>query len=91
MEVVVGGGSPVYRLEGKFHSKSEARRRALGMLERLNSGIVKGDVVISGRNIVAGGKLLLVGFGADDGEYTIKKVTHTLGNGGYEARVEFER
>ncbi|NPA65115.1 MAG: hypothetical protein GXO16_09110 [Epsilonproteobacteria bacterium] len=90
-EVVVGAGEPQYRLESKFKSKEEAKRRAAGMLSRLNSGIVKGKVVINGKNIVAGGKLVLSGFGGDDGLYTIKKVTHTMNNSGYEIKVEFER
>ncbi len=89
--VVVGSGSPQYRLEEKFKDKAEAKRRAAGMLEYLNSGIVKGEVVLNGRNIIAGGKLLLQDFGSDDGEYTIKRVTHTMNNAGYEIKVEFER
>ena len=57
----------------------------------LNKGSITGNVAIQGKEIRAGGILVLSGFGEDDGEYSIKKVTHNLSGSGYTVRVEFEK
>ena len=89
-EVVFGNGEPQYVLQNNFKSENEALKRAEGILNLLNSGIVSGNLVIDGMNIIAGAKLKLTGFGEDDGEYSIKRVTHNLSGSGYTVRVEFE-
>jgi phage protein D len=89
-EVIFGRGEPQYVLQDTFKDENEALKRAEGILSFLNSGIVSGNVVIEGMNIIAGGKLKLMDFGEDDGEYSIKRVTHNLSGSGYTVRVEFE-
>ena len=88
-EVVFGNGEPQYVLQDNFKSEDEAVKRAEGALNLLNAGIVSGHLTIDGMNIIAGAKLKLTGFGEDDGEYSIKRVTHNLSGSGYTVRVEF--
>ena len=90
-EVIFGDGEPQYILQDSFKSEDEALKRAEGVLNLLNAGIVSGNLVIDGMNIIAGAKLKLTGFGEDDGEYSIKRVTHNLSGSGYTVRVEFEK
>ena len=90
-EVLYKSGKPQYILRGQFKSKEEALKRAEGIFNRLNAGIVSGFLTLAGRNIVAGGRLKLIGFGEDDGEYSIKRVVHTMDSSGYRVRVEFEK
>jgi len=90
-EVVYGSGEPQYVLQDTFKDESEALKRAEGILDLLNSGIKSGNLTIDGMNIIAGAKLKLNGFGEDDGEYSIKRVTHSLSGSGYTVRVEFEK
>jgi len=90
-EVIFGNGEPQYILQDTFKSEDEALKRAEGILNLLNAGIVNGNLVIDGMNIIAGAKLKLTGFGEDDGEYSIKRVTHNLSGSGYTVRVEFEK
>lgn len=89
-EIVYKNGEPQYILQASFKDENEARQRAKGMYEMLNAATISGSVSVTGRNIIAGGILNLTGFGEDDGKYNIKRVTHTLGTGGYTVRVEFE-
>ncbi|AZV46838.1 phage tail protein [Nautilia sp. PV-1] len=89
-EVIFGNGEPQYVLQDTFKDKSEALKRAEGIMDLLNSGIKSGNLTIDGMNIIAGAKLKLNGFGEDDGEYSIKRVTHNLSGSGYTVRVEFE-
>jgi len=88
-EVVFGNGEPQYLLQDSFKNEDEALKRAEGILNSLNSGIVSGNLTIDGMNVIAGAKLKLVGFGEDDGEYSIKRVTHNLNGSGYICSVEF--
>lgn len=90
-EVVFGNGEPQYILQDNFKDENEALKRTEGILNLLNAGIVSGNLAIDGMNIIAGAKLKLTGFGEDDGEYSIKRVTHNLSSSGYTVRVEFER
>ena len=90
-EVIFGNGEPQYILQDSFKDENEARKRAEGVLNLLNAGIVSGILVIDGMNIIAGAKLKLSGFNEDDGEYSIKRVTHNLSGSGYTVRVEFEK
>ncbi|MEO1927576.1 MAG: hypothetical protein ABGX26_02690, partial [Nautiliaceae bacterium] len=90
-EVVFGNGEPQYVLQNTFKDENEALKRAEGILNFLNSGIVSGNLTIDGMNIIAGAKLKLNDFGEDDGEYSIKRVTHSLSESGYTIRVEFEK
>ena len=90
-EVVFGSGEPQYVLQDTFKDESEALKRAEGIMDLLNSGIKSGNLTMDGMNIIAGAKLKLNGFGEDDGEYSIKRVTHSLNGSGYTVRVEFEK
>lgn len=90
-EVIYGDGEPQFVLQDTFKDKNEALKRAQGILNLMNSGIVSGNLSIDGRNIIAGAKLKLSNFGEDDGEYTIKRVSHNLSGSGYVCRVEFEK
>jgi len=89
--ITVGSGKPCYELQDSFKDESEANIRAKALLERLNRGSIEGSVVLPGREIRAGGILILSGFGDDDGEYSIKKVTHTINGNGYTVKVDFEK
>ena len=88
-ESIFGNGEPQYILQDSFKDENEALKRAEGILNLLNSGIVSGNLTINGMNIIAGAKLKITGFGEDDGEYSIKRVTHNLSGSGYTVRVEF--
>ena len=90
-EVIFGNGEPQYILQDSFKDENEALKRAEGILNLLNSGIVSGNLTINGMNIIAGAKLKLIGFSEDDGKYSIKRVTHNLNGSGYTVRVEFEK
>ena len=90
-EITYGNEKPQFILQDSFKSKEEALKKAKGILNLLNAGSVNGSLTITGRNIIAGAKLKLSGFGEDDGEYSIKRVHHNLSGSGYIIRMEFEK
>ncbi len=90
-EVKVGKGAPVLHLEGRYKNEAEAREAAKAALANITQGSVDGSIELAGCEIRAGGKLQLVGFGEDDGIYTVKKVTHRIDRQGYRVGVEFEK
>lgn len=89
--IIYKSGEPQYILQDSFKDENEALKRAEGILNLLNAGIISGNLTITGRNIIAGAKLKLNGFGEDDGECSIKRVTHNLSGSGYTVKVEFEK
>jgi len=89
-EIIVGSGEPELILKGSFKNEAEAKTKAEARLQTANRGIVSGNLTIYGQNIRAGGILKLIGFGSDNGDYTIKSVEHTLDESGYSVYVEFE-
>ena len=89
-ELTYKNGEPQYILQANFKDEAEALKRAEATLQLLNAATISGSLTITGRNIVAGGVLKLVGFGEDDGKYTIKRVSHTLSSSGYVCRIDFE-
>jgi phage protein D len=89
-EVTYLSGEPQFILQDSFKSEAEAYRTAKSYFEMLNKGSVTGSISIPGKEVRAGGILELTGFGEDDGEYSIKRVIHSLSGSGYTVRVEFE-
>jgi len=90
-EVIYGNGEPQFIIQDSFKNEAEAYKTAKSYYEMLNKGSITGNVSIPGKEIRAGGILTLTGFGKDDGEYSIKRVTHNLSSSGYINRVEFEK
>ena len=89
-EISYRSGEPQYILRSSFNNEAEAFKKAKALYQTLNRGSVNGDLTIPGKEIRAGGVLVLRNFGEDDGEYSIKRVVHTIDSSGYRARVEFE-
>ncbi len=79
--VTVGEGDPVLLIEGQFKTAAEAKAKAEAKLAMANRGTKSGTIEMYGKEIYAGGKLKLTGFGEDDGEYSIKSVNHTFDDG----------
>jgi len=77
-EIVAGSGLPEYKLETQCKSKQEAMDLAQAKLERLKAQSKTGSVTVEGMNIVAGGKVTMIGFGKGDGEYLITKAEHRV-------------
>jgi len=90
-EVIYENGEPQFIIQDSFKNEAEAYKTAKSYYEMLNKGSITGNVSIPGKEIRAGGILTLTGFGEDDGEYSIKRVTHNLSSSGYINRVEFEK
>ena len=79
--VTVGEGDPVLLIEGQFKTAAEAKAKAEAKLAMANRGTKSGTIEMYGKEIYAGGKLKLTGFGEDEGEYSIKSVNHTFDDG----------
>jgi len=90
-EIIYGSGEPQFVIQDSFKNEAEAYKRAKSYYEILNKGSVTGNITIPGKEVRAGGILVLSGFNEDDGEYSIKRVTHNLSASGYVVRVEFEK
>jgi len=89
--IIVGAGKPQYELQDSFKNEAEANSRAKALLEILNKGSIEGNISLPGKEIRAGGILVLEGFDEDDGEYSINKVTHTINQSGYIVKVSFRK
>jgi len=90
-EIIYGSGEPQFVIQDSFKNEAEAYKRAKSYYEMLNKGSVTGNVTIPGKEVRAGGILVLSGFNKDDGEYSIKRVTHNLNGSEYTVRIEFEK
>lgn len=70
---------------------AEAEYLAKKRLRGKNSEEWKGSISVLGNfNLVAATTVLLVGFGAFDGQYIITQATHSIGRG-YETRIDLRR
>jgi len=88
--ITAGEGEPVLKMEEHFSSESEALIRAKKALKNSERKEFKGSFNIYGQDINAGAKLTLFGDSRlEDREFSITKVTHSLGDG-YVIWVEFE-
>lgn len=89
-EVKTGEEMPQLRIEGSFKDEDEALKVAKGRLQKANRGLKSGSLDVAGGVIFAGGVLVLSGTVEDDGEYSIKRVTHRYDNAGWVTSIEFE-
>jgi phage protein D len=78
VEITVGDGKPVYQMETPCKNKQEALDLAQAKLDQLTARSRTGTVTVEGMNIVAGGKVVCIGFGKADGEYLITQAKHTV-------------
>lgn len=91
LSVSVGAGKPVLQIKSTYKDKDDAKMKALSGLEEANRGLVTGSFCFEGMNIIAGGRLKLEGLpGGWNSDFSIKRVRHTLNDGGYDVSVEFE-
>lgn len=87
--MTVGSGEPKLELKGSFATQVAAKSFAESKMKENAKGTIRGNVsVVFDIDPVAGGKVKIVGSRYDDGEYSIKRVTHSLPSG--VTRVEFE-
>lgn len=87
--VTVGSGDPILKISGQFKTPAEANAKAEAKLAAANRGTKSGTIDTYGQPIYAGGTLKLTGAGEDSGEYSIKRVDHTL-EGGWSMSIEIE-
>lgn len=90
-KVRIGKGEPVLVLQEHYSSEGAAHTAAEAALNNITQGSISGTISLKGREIRAGGELQLIGFGEDDGVYSVKKVTHKIDGGGYTISVEFQK
>ena len=90
VEVKVGGGSPEHLIQGNYKNKGEAKALAKAKFEKLLAQTKTGTITVEGRNMVAGGKVLVLGFGKGDGLYLITRAEHR-GKDTYTTTVTLER
>nr|VFJ91504.1 MAG: hypothetical protein BECKLFY1418B_GA0070995_10269 [Candidatus Kentron sp. LFY] len=91
--VRVGEGSPAFTLRHLYPDAEAAKRAAEARLDRLNRGL--GEISLTLKYgypaLFAEAKLVLSGFRRGvDGKWVATRVSHTLGDGGYETRVDAE-
>ncbi|DAB40817.1 MAG TPA: phage tail protein [Sulfurovum sp. UBA12169] len=77
-EVIVGDGDPSIVHYGQFKDEAEAAAKATALLEKTKGCHVGGSFEIDGAVMYAGGVVELVGTVDDDGEYSIKRISHTI-------------
>jgi len=77
-EITVGKGSPVYTIEEIQKSQAEAKDIGIAKLDKLAAMTTSVTIVTEGANIVAGGKIDIVGFGKVDGRHLITNVRHII-------------
>lgn len=89
-EVTVGAGTPAWRLRKKFKTALEASTAANAALSKLNRRNAKLSFTMPGKpEVCAESPLVLSGFRKGfNGNWTVKKVTHTINNSGYKMSVE---
>ncbi len=89
--VRVGSGTPVLKVDDYFESREDALRVLNSRLKKANRAKISGSLSIYGMDIVAGNKLELIGDSRfEDMEFSITRVTHTIGDGGFVTSLEFE-
>ena len=87
----MGTDRPVLKVDEHFESEAEARRVLNSRLKSENRGQVSGSLSIYGMDIVAGNKLEIKGDSRFEGlKFGITRVTHSIRDGGFVTRLEFE-
>jgi len=87
---IVGNGSPNLIMKGDFKSEADARTVATAQLNKSNRQTKTGSLSHYGAMMVAGGIVRLINSYEDDGEYSIKSITHNLNENGWNLDVEIE-
>ncbi len=90
-EVIVGDGDPCIVEYGQYKDEAEAASKATALLDKTKGCHVGGSFTITGGVMFAGGVAKLVGTVDDDGDYNIKRINHTMDDGGWVMWVEIGR
>ena len=89
IELSVGSGEPILELSGNFKDKSQAKKYARDKLNNTNKGTIRGNISREFSPLaMAGGKIEIINTLYNNGEYHIKKVSHSLLAG--TTKIEFE-
>ena len=88
--ITVGSGDPILKLDGNFKTAAEAQAKAEAKLQKSNRGTRSGSISMYGKEIYAGGILRLSGAGEDNGDYSIKTVSHNFSKG-WSMSIEIEK
>ncbi|WP_169753573.1 phage late control D family protein [Campylobacter mucosalis] len=91
-QLKVGSGEQTYKLNiPEPKSDNEAFKKGEAKLNELQRGGLNGSLSTAGREIRAGGKLVILGVaGLENIEFSIKSVSHNLNTTSYMIDVEFE-
>lgn len=91
-QVKVGSGEQTYKLNIPEPKRdNEAFKKGEAKLNELQRGGINGNLSTAGREIRAGGKLMILGVdGLENVEFSIKSVSHNLNTTSYMIDVEFE-
>ena len=77
-------------MKGDFKSEADARTVATAQLNKSNRQTKKGNFSHHGVMMVAGGTVNLINAYEDSGDYSIKSITHSLNENGWDIDVEIE-
>jgi len=90
-EVKIGSGEPTLIVKKHFKDEKEAREVLKARLDSAVRGTKNGSLTVSGRTLYAGSILVLQDSIEDDGEYSVKRVTHEMNaEEGWKITIEFE-
>lgn len=91
-EVVEGGGDgPPVEVRHGAATPDQARARASGAAQDSGRGGSTLRLSLGGRpTLIAGGDVMLSGFGPADGRWAVKSVTHTVDASGFRTAIEAE-
>jgi hypothetical protein len=90
-EVTIGNGEPKLVLKKHFRDAKEAKEILKARLDSAGRGTKNGTLTISGRAVFAGSILVLSDSIEDDGEYSIKRVSHDMNaSDGWKTTIDFE-
>ena len=88
-KILHGSGSPVLKIKDSFKNEQEACLKAKAKLQTANKGTKTGSASLAGSAIFAGSTLKLFNSFEDDGEYTIKSVSHDVSSK-WSTTIDFE-
>lgn len=89
IHVQIGGGSRTLKLNQSASSVADGAIQMAAALNKANHGMTTANFSMMGDpRLVAGQTINITGLGACNGKYYIDKVTHSIGNGGYECSYE---
>ena len=81
-----------YSIKKRAKSLEEAKRLARATLRKLNRRHITGNLTVIGDvSLVAGVVIQCKGFGSMDGNFAIKRATHSVSTSGYTTAVELRR